>query len=125
MLSTSSTTILGFSITGTYIPSGSIGNLVQISFTDYSGDDICFGEDPMNNVVSNVFGNALQVDWGDCFSGLLLGDINSDGTLDILDLVGLANLIISSNYLSTGDINQDGQLNILDIVNLVNLILNQ
>ena len=39
--------------------------------------------------------------------------MNNDGTLDILDLVGLANLILSNEYLSSGDMNQDGQLNIL------------
>ena len=51
--------------------------------------------------------------------------MNYDGALDILDLVGLANLILGNEYLSSGDMNQDGQLDILDIVSLVNVILNQ
>ena len=55
---------------------------------------------------------------------LLLGDVNGDGVLDILDLVALANLILDSEYLSSGDMNQDGQLDILDIVSIVNVILN-
>ena len=122
MLSTSSTTVLGFSITGTFVPAGS-GILTQVSFSDYTGEGICFGTDPVNNVISNVFGNMLETNWGDCYEGTLAGDVNSDGTLDILDLVGLANLILSNEYLSTGDMNQDGQLDILDIVTLVNLIL--
>ena len=54
-----------------------------------------------------------------------MGDVNSDSALDILDLVGLANLILGDEYLSSGDLNQDGQLDILDIVSLVNVILNQ
>ena len=53
----------------------------------------------------------------------LLGDVNSDGTLDILDLVTLANLILGGQFNSIGDMNQDGQLDILDIVTLVNVIL--
>ena len=54
----------------------------------------------------------------------LLGDVNYDGTLDILDMVALANLILGQEYLSSGDMNQDGQLDILDIVSLVDIILN-
>jgi len=53
-----------------------------------------------------------------------LGDMNSDGLLNVLDIVILTNLILSSDNSNTGgDINQDGNQNILDIVNLVNLIL--
>ena len=61
----------------------------------------------------------------DQYDGTLVGDVNYDGTLDILDLVGLANLILDNEYLSSGDMNQDEQLDILDIVSLVNVILNQ
>ena len=46
---------------------------------------------------------------------ILEGDMNHDGTLDILDLVGLANMILSGNYVSIGDINQDEIVNILVI----------
>jgi hypothetical protein len=53
-----------------------------------------------------------------------LGDLNGDGDLNILDVVILANLILSGdNSNAEGDLNQDGDQNILDIVNLVNLIL--
>ena len=53
-----------------------------------------------------------------------LGDLNNDGTLNILDIVILANLIISEdNSNPAGDLNQDGTQNILDIVMLVNWIL--
>ena len=79
----------------------------------------------MNNVISNIFGNAIQTEWGECYVANLLGDINYDGLLNILDLVGISNLILGDEFLSEGDMNQDGQLNILDIVSLVNLILDQ
>ena len=60
----------------------------------------------------------------DYFMGFILGDLNIDGTLNILDVVILANLILSSDDSnSEADLNQDGIQNILDIVILVNLIL--
>ncbi|MBC8257255.1 MAG: aryl-sulfate sulfotransferase [Candidatus Marinimicrobia bacterium] len=55
---------------------------------------------------------------------ILLGDLNSDGDLNVLDIVILANLILNSNNSNpTGDLNNDGSQNILDIVLLVNIIL--
>jgi hypothetical protein len=59
----------------------------------------------------------------DAFDDTLLGDINEDGELNILDIVSLVNLVLAEEYNSNGDINGDGSLNILDIVSLVNLIL--
>ena len=57
-------------------------------------------------------------------ASILLGDMNADNELNILDIVILANLILSGDNNLNGDLNQDGSLNILDIVNLVNTILN-
>jgi len=55
---------------------------------------------------------------------ITLGDMNSDGDLNVLDIVLLTNLILSGDYSNpAGDLNQDGNQNILDIVSLVNLIL--
>ena len=53
----------------------------------------------------------------------MLGDINGDGILNILDLVSLVNLILSNEYIDIGDLNADDILNVLDIVLMVNLIL--
>ena len=53
----------------------------------------------------------------------VLGDVNSDGILNILDIVSLVNLILSGDYVISGDVNGDDNLNILDIVLLVGLIL--
>ncbi len=53
----------------------------------------------------------------------MLGDINGDDILNILDLVSLVNLILLGEYMDTGDLNEDGTLNILDVVLLANLIL--
>ena len=61
----------------------------------------------------------------DYLMDIMLGDLNGDGTLNILDIVILANLILSGDTSNpAGDLNQDGSQNILDIVILINLILN-
>jgi hypothetical protein len=53
------------------------------------------------------------------------GDINTDGNIDILDVVMLVNHIINENIseLDDADINNDGDINILDVVALINIIL--
>ena len=58
----------------------------------------------------------------------ILGDINVDGAVNILDVVILVNFILDtqiptdSEFLAS-DLNSDGILNVLDIVQLVNIIL--
>ena len=53
----------------------------------------------------------------------LQGDVNGDGVINILDIVQLANMILSDDYQESADLNGDGNLNILDIVQLVNINL--
>ena len=54
----------------------------------------------------------------------VIGDLNNDLLLNILDVVLLVNLILSGDDSNpAGDLNQDGSQNILDIVSLVNIIL--
>ena len=53
----------------------------------------------------------------------MIGDINADGDVNILDVVLLANAVLTGNYLFEGDINGDGMNNVLDIVGMVNIIL--
>ena len=53
----------------------------------------------------------------------LVGDINSDGLVNILDVVQLVNIVLLNQFESLADINSDDLVNILDIVQLVNIIL--
>ena len=54
----------------------------------------------------------------------LLGDINTDGILNVLDIVALVNIILNGgNFNSSGDLNNDGNNNILDVVILADIIL--
>jgi len=52
-----------------------------------------------------------------------LGDMNSDGVLNVLDIVSLVNIILSGETDPLGDVNEDGDINILDVVILVNIII--
>ena len=54
----------------------------------------------------------------------ILGDVNGDEVLNILDVVILVGLILDdAEYDVRADINGDGGLNVLDIVGLIGLIL--
>jgi hypothetical protein len=57
--------------------------------------------------------------------GVLLGDSNYDGVLNVLDIVLVVNMIlgISEPDMYSSDVNQDGAINVLDIVGIVNIIL--
>ena len=60
----------------------------------------------------------------------MLGDVNSDGILNIADVVAMVNIILRISQtneieLYSADINQDGIVNILDVISLVNILLNQ
>ena len=54
---------------------------------------------------------------------VLIGDINGDGFLNVLDVVLLVNIILSDDYLASSDMNVDNSCNVLDVVILANLIL--
>ena len=83
-----------------------------------------------NNEINPMLYNCTE--WGDLYSEygdfgndpmILNGDEDLDGQINILDIVQLANMILSNDYQESADLNSDGSLNILDIVQLVNIIL--
>ena len=56
----------------------------------------------------------------------IIGDVNSDESIDVLDVVLIVNMILGTedfNYL-TADINSDNSINVQDIIALINIILN-
>jgi hypothetical protein len=68
---------------------------------------------------------AFVIDLQEELGNTLLGDVNTDGNIDILDVVMLVNHILNENTseLDGADINSDGDINILDVVALINIIL--
>ena len=56
--------------------------------------------------------------------GSLMGDLNNDNQINVLDIIILVNMIINSeDYSNNADINSDTNIDILDVVLMVNLIL--
>ena len=58
----------------------------------------------------------------------MLGDVNGDGEINVLDIVSMVNFALGIDYPSdeefwASDINGDSYVNVLDIVSIVNLIL--
>ena len=68
------------------------------------------------------YDDSAGIDDGSCEYSIT-GDLNSDGQVNILDIVLIANMILSNEYQESADLSNDGVLNILDIVQLVNIIL--
>ena len=52
----------------------------------------------------------------------LLGDVNGDGIVNLLDIAPFVNLISSGGFLPAADINGDGSVNLLDIGPFVDLL---
>ena len=60
----------------------------------------------------------------DCEESTLSGDLNSDGLINVLDVVVLVNIVLGyADPVDVGDMNGDGILNVLDVVMLVDIIL--
>ena len=53
---------------------------------------------------------------------ILLGDINRDGSVNLLDVNPMIELISSGSFQVEGDINFDGQVNLLDVTGFVGLL---
>ncbi|MBV67245.1 MAG: hypothetical protein CMG26_02705, partial [Candidatus Marinimicrobia bacterium] len=87
LISTSSTTVLGFSLTGGTIPAGE-GPLLEVSFNG-SPEEICLS----SVVLSDPTGTQVDSDVGDCFNS---GDGNDEAEGFEVDLVstGESHLII-------------------------------
>tara|TARA_S200000501_G_scaffold127427_2_gene120379 strand:- start:1923 stop:4817 length:2895 start_codon:yes stop_codon:yes gene_type:complete len=58
------------------------------------------------------------------------GDLNSDGIVNIVDIISLVNIVLNQESLDdfqscAGDLSGDGVINIVDIISLVNVILSE
>ncbi len=54
---------------------------------------------------------------------IILGDVNYDQIVNVVDIVAVINWILSDYYFSIGDINNDAIINVIDIVAIVNIII--
>ena len=101
-----------------------------VIFSAYIGDsEIADGEYAAKFAFADGAYNPNDVEYLDITIGsggtgcAVVGDVNGDETLNILDVVLLVNLILDGGAANCGDVNGDESVNILDVVLLVNLIL--
>ena len=52
----------------------------------------------------------------------MLGDVNCDGVIDLLDITPMVDLIVTGSFSIKADINQDGSVDLLDIEPFVELL---
>ena len=105
-----------------------IANLIYESSSNTpSGSD--FMLDFESTLVSDSQGNEI-LSYGEGATILIgvLGDVNSDGDINILDVISIVNFAIyvetpNESEFWAADLNGDSMLDILDIVNIVNMIL--
>ena len=75
----------------------------------------------------NCYGGTYEIDNSYCEEvsvEYLMGDINNDFIINILDVIVIINLILDGEELAIADMNYDHSINILDIIILVDIILN-
>ena len=87
-------------------------------------DEVCY-----EIVLTDDDGQELIVSMEQCieFSSsedILIGDINGDLMINVVDIVLLVEIIINNINNNFADINQDGFINVVDIVLLVEIIIN-
>ena len=109
------------------------GNTYDLYYLPNDGSpyprDFIVGPDGILEYANNEIDIAWMIEIIEDLLGLndqILGDINQDGTLNILDVVSIINIILFDNtYNELADLNQDNGINILDVVILVSIILNR
>ena len=130
LISTNETgTVLAFSLTGTSIPTGQhLLTTVSFSVQNYNETELCLE----NGIFSSVDGLSLPITYQDCITiqpeSIVLGDINFDGEIDVIDIIELVNEILNPGHFNNleflaADINYDLSISILDIIALNNIIL--
>ena len=52
----------------------------------------------------------------------LLGDVNCDGVVDLLDVQPFVDLLSTGEFSKKADINEDGEVNLLDVAPFVTIL---
>ena len=118
--------ILGFSQTGGTIPAGT-GALIYLNFSGWGNAPSC-----IDNAVVTLEDGIDAFTWpGDCITiNFDTGDMNQDGSQDILDVVWIVAIILGQEFpteyqMWAADLDLDGEINVTDIIILLDIILNQ
>ena len=81
------------------------------------------GQISVNSVSVGVKNYVLGIIEANYQEDSLLGDLNNDDILNILDVIQLINVILDGEENNASDMNSDGVTNILDVIQLINIIL--
>jgi hypothetical protein len=88
------------------------------------------------NGIFQYANNEIDTEWmldvldGLISNNILLGDLNYDGLMNVVDIISVVNIIIGNllpteYQLSAGDLNGDNIIDVVDIIVMVNLILGE
>ena len=77
------------------------------------------GDSFLDLAVCNTESGSVAVFADNCF---LLGDVNLDGEVNLLDVNGFIDRIVTGTYQREADINQDGLVNLLDVAAMITLL---
>ena len=105
-------------------PSESSTNFHFLSLANYTDYDIRLDVKVAQYIKVNT--DYTELEGQEVSSDYLIGDVNQDGVVDVLDVVQLVNSVVNvetDGLPESADINQDGTINILDVVQLANLIM--
>ena len=115
------------------ISPGDVGINVENPFTIAFNPEINIGEIELTaNIISNEDG---YISYTTSFPiillieemSIVLGDLNADSIINILDVVQLVGIILNNNASAyqeeAGDLNQDNIINVQDIILVVNIII--
>ncbi len=118
-----------FSLTNTPI-SGHDGEIFTLSYLDEGAEEINNSVISVDNLVFSTNDSenvASQTELTYSVKILLHGDINSDGKVNVTDIVALYSYILGNTEgvdEAVADLNDDGKVNVTDIVSLYSIILN-
>ncbi len=115
------------------------GSLVVVFANDYMPEDGQSFELVSANVLTGEFHTIEAIGLGERFemeviyseaaifvqvveSDILVGDINCDGNIDLLDVSPFVAILIDGGYVEKADINQDGAVNLLDVGPFIQLL---
>ena len=100
-----------------------LGTVFTLGILHKNNDELyAFWSDQRNGNYEIYFSKAIN-------ESIILGDINQDSVIDILDVVRMINFILGQENPNTieeiaSDLNSDGIINIQDVILIINIILN-
>ena len=113
-------------------------NVLRLEYNDLSGyipEELCeLDVDNGDSLEFDMWGNMLCPPYPECIEPYVgfqnttdcfePGDVNLDGDINVLDIVEVVEIILSSSFDYLADMNNDLIINVSDIVIMVNYILN-